>query len=196
LFNNTCEKDTVDHCGDHNIDCSSNIEAWADGQCIDKTCIVSECQPGFHIDGNKCIKDTHQCCGSTCTPCSKDKYCSNGICKDTCELPLSYCNGTCVNYTSDNNNCGSCGTVCTTTSIDNSNAVNCSGGQCRVTECIEGYHKYHNICEIDDVDNCGSHNKSCESIVTGWESGECLDGICRRRFKLCLDLKRESRHRG
>lgn len=54
----------------------------------------------------------HYHCGDCDTRCGSEQYCVEGMCKDACDDPLHLCRGTCVDYQTDERNCGSCGHVC------------------------------------------------------------------------------------
>ncbi len=178
IYDNGCEPDDVTHCGFHDTDCLHTIQGWKTGDCVHGQCSITECQIGFHLSEGKCVEDTNTCCGAKCLECNDDKVCSDGVCKSKCDSPLIYCDNSCVNYLSSNSHCGACDSPCNALSIQNAKDANCSGGQCIVAECLEGYHKYQNNCELDDVNHCGAHGKSCPELVDGWAAGECLEKEC------------------
>ncbi len=63
-------------------------------------------------------------CGPTCTVCSgATPFCVSNGCAATCPAPLEACGNQCINKKSDNNNCGTCGTVC-------GPGTGCSDGLC------------------------------------------------------------------
>lgn len=78
--------------------------------------------------------------------------------------------------------CGACGVKCNTDVIPNSIAVECNRG-CKVTHCSSKYHIYDNTCELNDIDNCGTHGNRCNAAnainycKSGVENYEC-DSTC------------------
>lgn len=84
VYNNTCESDTLDNCGQHERACASNIEQWEKSMtCIQGTCKVSQCIDGYHVDAQteKCVQDTKECCGTSCSLCPGNSFCVNGECR-------------------------------------------------------------------------------------------------------------------
>lgn len=54
----------------------------------------------------------------------------------------------------------------------NCGANKCVQGKCKAA-CESNEHIYNNICEPDDIYNCGMHDNNCSRIVAGWDTGEC-----------------------
>jgi Stigma-specific protein, Stig1 len=68
-------------------------------------------------------------------------------------LGMTKCGGTCVNLSSSNGNCGSCGTICSGLT------ATCCGGTCTSLK--------------TDSANCGSCGNVCKGILPSCESGTC-----------------------
>lgn len=93
----------------------------------------------------------------------------------------------CVNYkctnpfTSDNNNCGTAGNVCTTSGTGVSSG-SCVSGSCQLT-CAAGYTPSADnkscVATISDINNCGTIGNKCTTSGTGVQSGSCVSGSCR-----------------
>lgn len=89
---------------------------------------------------------------------------------------------TCADLDTNPDNCGACGVKCNTDVISNSIAVECNRG-CKVTHCSSKYHIYDNTCELNDIDNCGTHGNRCNAAnainycKSGVENYEC-DSTC------------------
>lgn len=83
-----------------------------------------------------------------------------------CPQGTSNCNGTCVNLQSDQNNCGTCGTICGASTF-------CVNGTCQ-TCTGSGMAICNGTCTNlkTDVNNCGSCGNDCGGIP-------CLAGQCR-----------------
>ena len=89
-----------------------------------------------------------------------------GCCPETGGPHQLNCDGTCVQYLTDPNNCGACGNACTP-------GETCSGGEC--TPCPPGLTRCGEAC-VDlnsDPDYCGS----CTSFPCG-EGACCNGGSC------------------
>jgi predicted outer membrane repeat protein len=84
----------------------------------------------------------------------------------------SCCSGACIDPSSDVNNCGSCGNVCTTTDPHATGAV-CSGGQCE-PNCNAPYAACAGSCVdlTSDQNNCGACGNTCSS------GQGCLNSAC------------------
>jgi hypothetical protein len=97
------------------------------------TCGSSGCEcPAATPDvcSNICVdqQSNDDYCGPSCANCLMSTNptgftCRNGTCM--CQQGLDVCGGACVNKSTDNNNCGYCGTACNT-----ANNENCANGVC------------------------------------------------------------------
>ncbi|MBQ8035932.1 MAG: hypothetical protein IJ268_02975, partial [Proteobacteria bacterium] len=163
IVNNECVADTAEECSPWMVDCTLQpgvalTKCASDGVCENEDCCQAEsCAEGYHLDGRKCVQDTTECCGAECAQCDMGQVCSNGECKDSCDEPLSFCDGECVNWNSDTDNCGACGHVCATEDVENSVEMVCRDQECVASKCAEGYHLFNGICEADTEENCGEH---------------------------------------
>lgn len=92
----------------------------------------------------------------------------------TCPGGQSPCNGTCVNTSTDLQNCGACGHLCT---IDPNGVSTCTSGFCNLT-CNPNYVSCSGGCKnlSTDVQNCGSCNHACATDPNG--SASCIGGVC------------------
>lgn len=93
---------------------------------------------------------------------------------NNCENGLSDCNGACVNFQSDGDNCGACGTVCGAGEI-------CETGAC-VPACPTGQLQCGGTCvdPDDNVQYCGATG-DCLGANAGQACAanyECTDGAC------------------
>jgi hypothetical protein len=148
-------------------------------------------------DGNQCTADS--CFNGTPTysplapgtPCNQNggSVC-DGMGSCTCAPGQSLCNGVCVNTSSDPNNCGTCGHVC---SAPNANMA-CSQGQCVIVSCANGFQNCDqqttNGCETNitnNVANCGAcgHICSAPNTTMGCSGGNCVIVSCNAGFANC-----------
>jgi collagen type I/II/III/V/XI/XXIV/XXVII alpha len=85
----------------------------------------------------------------------------------------SCCRGACVDEQTDSNNCGACGTVCTT-SDPNASGASCSSGAC-VTSCNAGFTLCGTTCvnEQTDSNNCGGCGTTCSGAAP-----VCVNSTC------------------
>lgn len=171
------ELTTLANCGACGVVCRLGLRCSA-GHCV---CIASG---AVDCDGVGCVDITSNhlhCgrCGNRCGPgeicrggrcVSCDELCPSGmICSGgtepyscSCRPGLTRCTSTCVDTTSDSENCGSCGNVCR---VDGGSPI-CVGGSCRV--CPAGTrdcnHEPSDGCEtrIDTSTNCGACGSSCD----------------------------------
>ncbi len=108
-----------------------------------------------------------------------------------CAPGQTNCSGNCVNLSTDINNCGSCGHVC---SLPNA-AAGCSSGFCVIASCTTGFADCNNIsadgCEINlinNTNNCGACGNVCASkpnAAIGCSSGLCVIASCGPGFADC-----------
>jgi hypothetical protein len=91
----------------------------------------------------------------------------DGMMMMNCNQPLSLCNGACVNFTNDVNNCGSCGNACP-------NSESCSNSTCGTGACAGNQVKCNGVCTdtSTDINNCGSCGNACLNNQT------CVGGKC------------------
>lgn len=75
------------------------------------------CGPGTKLCNGQCIVTT-ACCGG----CPADNICDTGVCV-RCQIGLTVCSNTCVDLSSDSDNCGACGIACLP-------GTNCIAGFC------------------------------------------------------------------
>jgi len=167
MCNGACVNTQTDdnNCGGCGNWCNSfdHLVPWSyvcnKGQCIDKSDIrgPGECGPGGDIE------------------CPAGSPCLNGVCSELgCLDPgMSACNNTCIDTTSDDTNCGSCGNICAP-------GQRCEGGTCH-TYCSEPGTGYcmnpfigPRVCsELDsDIYNCGRCQHSCPTSFCS--RGECV----------------------
>ena len=98
-----------------------------------------------------------------------------------CGVGLTLCGGECVNTENDNNNCGSCGNVCITSS-------SCSNSSC---VCDEGLTLCGNICaSLQAIDllccdgvvtitsNNDNHCGSCDNPCDTQNGFSCQASVC------------------
>lgn len=118
---------------------------------------------------------------STCRHCLDDTHCdtafkcgSDGNCQARCASNLAYCplTDSCVDTNSDDANCGSCGTECSTLygTKPHVASVACGSGSCQLT-CQPGYSDCDGAastgCEADlaSVATCGSCGLACSGYT-------------------------------
>jgi hypothetical protein len=183
-----------DPCSGRVIDCNTcsfGEVCSPEGQCVpgcatDADCgecalcnpLTNICQPA--PNGTLCPSGV--CQGQVCTGCSTNAdcpvgyACQAGLCVAVCPPGQTLCGTTCVNTSSDPNNCGTCNNFCPSYP----NAVSgCSGGQCVMLACNAGYADCNGFvgdgCEVhvlSDNNNCGACGNVCPGGTT------CLNGAC------------------
>jgi len=109
----------------------------------------TQCNGGECNDAGKCCRADEIACGGTC--CNK-------LIADAC------CDGKCVDFSGDENNCGGCGTVCEL-------GKDCVDGEC---VCLPDEVDCGNKCAnlLFDHDNCGTCGNAC-AADEGCFLGEC-----------------------
>ena len=96
-------------------------------------------------------------------PANGAAVCSGSSCGITCNSGLTGCNGACVDLTSDDQNCGSCNTVCGANE-------HCDNG----CVCDAGYTDCNGTCFNlqTDKNHCGNCSKVCAP------GQSCVGGTC------------------
>ena len=113
---------------------------------------------------------TPTCVGGTCGfVCNAGYSYSNGICcpNSTPGHVMANCGGTCVDLSTDPNNCNTCGNRCAT-------GQSCVGGTCSGGGCPPGTTNCGGAC-VDtsgDANNCGACGNRCPVSAT------CIGGTC------------------
>ena len=181
-----CVMNSVQECGAPFVDCA-NYAGWNSGDDGNScalnedgvvSCIAASCLPGYHVYGGlnaPCELDDHENCGEHGHVCEPTQVCAEGSCQLECSEGLKDCSGSCVDLANNLENCGECGNSCAS-EIAGAIALACESGICKVNSCMEGYHLYDNICEYDDITNCGSHGNSC--MIDNADSVKCEKGQC------------------
>jgi hypothetical protein len=110
-----------------------------------------------------------------------------------------------TNTSTDKNNCGGCGNVC---SFPNATAV-CIGGGCQISSCNAGYANCDGLpgtgCETNlktDSKNCGSCGNVCPVPANG--TATCNNGVCgvacgsgyTACSGACVDMQSDNNHCG
>ena len=119
--NGSCVASNADNCGSCGMKCS-NGQVCNNGSCS------SSCPSGSMMcSDNACSSNSDPAhCGTSCTACGTGASCSNGSCG--CSVSgQQLCNGTCIDTTSNSNNCGSCGHACSGGSCSNGVCVSSTG---------------------------------------------------------------------
>ncbi len=165
LFDGTCEEDSLQHCGNHETDCTK-VTGWGDGSCTNKKCSATACADEYVLNGDKCEARTN--------------------CPEGQHLYLGTCESDSIQ------NCGGHDKDCT--SIAGWGGGDCVAGNCSATACLDGYelngdkcealtncpeaqHIYNGKCVDDSVEQCGSDVNNCVKL-SGWKSGQCVNQTC------------------
>ncbi|GAA6038883.1 hypothetical protein JCM8097_000551 [Rhodosporidiobolus ruineniae] len=201
-LNNQCTalnlQSDVNNCGSVGNVCSyaNGVAACQSGQCK-----LGSCNAGYTLNTNyyllgllgsssacqavNTLTDVNNC-GAVGNVCSSSYAnggagsCQNGKCVASCnsgfawDSTLSYCR----DVSSDANNCGAIGYVCSATN----GLAKCSAGRCSVQSCSSGYKLVNGVCSAIDLtsdpNNCGSIGKVCPSSYANGGSSSCVAGVC------------------
>ncbi len=174
-------------------------------QCSGGTCQIEACSTGFgdcdRNAANGCETNlstsVNNCgaCGNACSEANGTPSCTGGQCViASCNAGWADCdhnaaNGCETNLSSDQQNCGACGSVC---SANNATGA-CSAGICAIT-CNQGWGNcdgnFSNGCEtnlVTSVNNCGACGVVCSAAnaVSACSGGACTIASCSPGFADC-----------
>jgi hypothetical protein len=178
------------NCGGCGVACSSNnLTASCSGGLCNGACNAgfADCNGNKQTDGCEVsvASDANNCggCGVVCSNNNlSSRTCGGGVCSGVCSAGFADCNGNkqtdgCeLNITTDPNNCGGCGAVCSSNHVT---ATTCSGGNCSGA-CAVGFadcdgNKRINGCETNltnNATNCGGCGIVCPS------GKSCVSSLC------------------
>jgi hypothetical protein len=157
--------------------------------CAGTECGHLKCNAGFgNCDGKadtgcETLLNTNEHCGACDNACPADQAClyDRGVAAYRCLCPpgLTYCDGLCVDVSSDGANCGACGHLCSQPGSKTFVGV-CSYGTCTST-CAAGLADCNGNsddgCEVNtmsDPQNCGG----CGVVCDGVAGQACAGGRC------------------
>ena len=201
-YSDGCETNTTSdtsNCGKCGTTCTTagGVPQCSSGACQVKSCNspAADCN-GLPGDGCEVNTSTNQTncggCGAAGSNCNSyypnaTSHCSASACTfDGCGTDHANCNtdltdGCEVNYKTDKNHCGDCGTSCATT---HASSTSCNAGTC-VPLCTGAFltcGNPQNGCAIDptsDDANCGGCNKVCDSSTAAHvTSNHCVSSAC------------------
>ena len=146
--------------------------------CTNGTCQLT-CAGGASACSGSCVnlQTDNANCGRCGQACAAGQVCSLGRCSLTCAASLATCGGgdagadaggtqRCADLSTDNNNCGACGTLCPA-------GQRCLDRRCQVT-CSVGQTTCNGVCRDLQTDNlnCGACGTTCAAGTT------CSAGVC------------------
>ncbi|GAA5967279.1 hypothetical protein JCM11641_000500 [Rhodosporidiobolus odoratus] len=186
-----------------------NVCSFANGagSCSNGACRLTSCSNGFYNINGVCTSmnlqtDVNNCgsVGNVCSYTNGVATCSSGTCS------LASCNAgykltstssffglfgsssscTAVDTSSDTNNCGAVGKVCTFAN----GSGKCSSGVCTYTSCSSGFYNINNVCTAldiqSDINNCGSVGNVCSypNGIATCSSGQCKLSSCQAGYTM------------
>ena len=165
-------------------ECGDNGCGGVCGECnqyANSFCDVITCGCTPDCDGKVCGDNG---CSGSCGSCTQPFVCSAGACESGCPDGVQPCNNVCVDYDTDPENCGICGTICTTTDPAKLGVCDESCGE---TDCAA------NHWNLD-----GQPADGCEYSCT-WGGAETCNGVdddCNGEIDEDFDLDNSLSHCG
>jgi hypothetical protein len=175
--------------------CDTCARPHATARCEAGACKL-ECLPGWAdcngggVDGCETDLSSPTSCAACGVVCDPGQACAPSGCVPSCQVPLTTCNGRCVNLASAHDYCGSCaeppGAACPRQYV-------CVGGKCESPSCPSG----GSFCAIadgcvdliTDPEHCGTCDKNCAEPNANvlCNSGTCVVTGCKPGFSRCGD---------
>jgi hypothetical protein len=163
------------------------------GRCV-ATCAVdgTVCGVGMICCSNLCLsldEDVLNCgaCGVACSTNNGTPTCAAGKCTWSCANGYAHCDTTqpnsgCETSTRTIDNCGTCGTKCTSALVVNARNIACDGTKCTYGSCNQGHYDQDNDPSNGCESSCGNKNQTC----CPKPEQECNDGNnCRTSNNTC-----------
>jgi hypothetical protein len=198
----TTTSNNTQNCGTCGNICSAanGGSACSGGKCSITSCNLGTADCDGQV-GNGCEVNTTNnpancgSCGTACQAVNGGNVCTASACVPSCNAGFGNCdgnvnNGCETNKLSDAQNCGACGTICTT---NNASATACANGSCKPT-CKAGFgdcdNNGTNGCETNttsDANNCGSCGMKCNlpNAVSACSGSGCIIISCTAGFADC-----------
>ncbi len=152
-------------------------------------------------NGTSCVdttSDPNNCggCGMGCAVPHATAKCASSTCGvGSCSTGFADCNGAAIDgcetaTTSDPNNCGGCGNVCTLAHA----SATCTSSSCAVASCTPGFadcdHVASNGCEVNTASsagNCGACGTVCSlpNATSACSASACAVAVCNTGFGDC-----------
>jgi hypothetical protein len=208
-------------CGNQGTDCTTKY-ANASSSCANSACTSPMCNAGYGdcsgglADGceTNTTNSPGNCggCGNVCSTAGSahvsSNACVNSQCAPMCSGSYLTCdnnklNGCEADSLSDENNCGACGTVCSSTSSAHVTSNDCGNGTCD-PQCAGTWgdcdSSRTNGCEVDtavSTSHCGGCNIKCDTGAAAHvSSNPCSGGSCQPKCTGLFDDCDSSRSNG
>ena len=127
---------------------------------------------------NRCPKRLRSQCLSACQACGgkTNRLCGSCGSYACCGAGTSCCGNYCTDLSSDFDNCGACGNVCTPGPYEDGA---CIAGQCEYV-CTSGAVRCNGVCTFLDSDpnNCGACGNRCPESAPDCDGGICHESTC------------------
>ena len=159
-YQDRCEPDSLNHCGEHNNRCATQIDGWVNGECSNGQCSATQCMDSFHLYMNSCERDSVEHCGEHDLDCRNimpgfsDGHCIDKTCvATTCFQDYHLYHNACE--PDNETHCGQHTTDCH--NLLGYNTGVCVDSACKILTCVVGYHldSTNNRCVEDKTYKVG-----------------------------------------